>query len=258
MDTVRIVKIGGNIIDDPQALDDFLVNFSKLQGPKVLVHGGGKLASKLALQMGVEVQMTHGRRITDLPSLEIVTMVYAGQINKTIIAKLQANQCNAVGFSGADGNAVVAVQRPVKTIDFGYVGDVKKVDLKVPELLLGHGITPVFCAITHNEEGQLLNTNADTIASELALAFSKNYKTALYYCFDKKGVLRDKDDENSVIRKITAATFKELVDAKYIVDGMIPKLENCFYALENGVQKIEIGLPSMIFEPETIHTILEN
>lgn len=258
MDTLKIIKIGGNIIDNELALDAFLTNFSLLEGPKILVHGGGKLASKLSVQMGVEVQMVEGRRITDLSTLEIITMVYAGQINKTIIAKLQANECNAVGFSGADGNTIVAERRPVKKIDYGYVGDVKKVDIQVPELLLESGITPVFCAISHDHKGQLLNTNADTISSELAIAFSKKYRTALYYCFEKKGVLKNVEDENSVIEKITPNQFKELIDAGIIVEGMIPKLENCFYALENGVEKIGIGLPEMIFEPNSLHTILEN
>lgn len=258
MDTLKIIKIGGNIIDNEDALDSFLTKFSMLKEPKILVHGGGKLASKLSVQMGVEVQMVEGRRITDLSTLEIITMVYAGQINKTIVAKLQANECNAVGFSGADGNTIVAEKRPVKKIDYGYVGDVKKVDIQVPELLLESGIIPVFCAISHDQKGQLLNTNADTIASELAIAFSKKYKTALYYCFEKKGVLKNVEDENSVIEKITPSQFKELIDAGIIMEGMIPKIENCFYALENGVEKIGIGLPSMIFEPNSLHTILKN
>ena len=186
MDTLKVVKIGGNIINDEKALDNFLVQFAKLPSPKVLVHGGGKLATKLADQMGVEVKMIDGRRITDANTLDIITMVYAGKINKNIVAKLQAQQCNAIGFTGADGNSIVSIKRPVTAIDFGYVGDVTKVNSKTLTLLLNNGISPVFCAITHDKNGQLLNTNADTIAAELAIGLAKSFRTELYYCFRKK------------------------------------------------------------------------
>ena len=167
MKTLKVIKIGGNIIDDLQVLNHFLEGFSKIEGHKILVHGGGKLATKLANQMGVEVKMTGGRRITDADTLDIITMVYAGKINKNIVAKLQTKQCNAIGFSGADGNTIVSEKRPIKDVDFGFVGDVLKVNTNTLEVLLNTDITPVFCAITHDENGQLLNTNADTIASDL-------------------------------------------------------------------------------------------
>ena len=202
METLKVVKIGGNIIDDADALGNFLEGFAKVQGPKILVHGGGKLATKLAKQMGVEVKMTNGRRITDADTLDIITMVYAGKINKNVVANLQAQKCNAVGFSGADGNSIVSVKRPVKDIDFGFVGDVQKVNTEVLEVLLENNITPVFCAISHNENGLLLNTNADTIASEIAIGFANKYKTELYYCFEKNGVLESIEDDNSVIENI--------------------------------------------------------
>ena len=188
METLKIIKIGGNIIDDSQALQSFLRQFTLLKGPKLLVHGGGKLATQMADKMNIPVRMNEGRRITDASTLDIITMVYAGKINKNIVAQLQANNCNAIGFSGADGNSIVSVKRPVETIDYGFVGDVKQVNTNTLEVLLNNHITPVFCAITHDENGQLLNTNADTIASELAIGFAKQFKTELYYCFEKSGV----------------------------------------------------------------------
>ncbi len=173
MKTVKIIKIGGNIIDNEDDLQAFLEGFSKIEGLKILVHGGGKLATELANKMNVKVNMINGRRVTDKPTLDIITMVYAGSINKNIIAKLQALTCNAIGFTGADGNSIIAKKRSVKTTDFGFVGDVLKVNINSLEILLKNTITPVFCAITHNKKGQLLNTNADTIAAELAIEFAK-------------------------------------------------------------------------------------
>ena len=200
--TLKIIKIGGNVIDDAQALSSFLYIFSLIEGPKILVHGGGKSATALAEQTGLEVKMIDGRRITDAATLELITMVYAGKINKTIIAQLQALDCNAVGFTGADGNTITSEKRPVSTIDYGFVGDVKLVETSTLELLLNNNISPVFCAITHDKNGQLLNTNADTIASELAIAFAVQFEVELYYCFEKKGVLKDLNDDNSVIQTI--------------------------------------------------------
>ena len=246
MKTLKIIKIGGNIIDDDKALMIFLAEFSKLEGPKVLVHGGGKLASKLANQMGIEVKITNGRRITDAATLELITMVYAGKINKTIIAQLQALDCNAVGFTGADGNTITSEKRPVSTIDYGFVGDVKLVETSTLELLLNNNISPVFCAITHDKNGQLLNTNADTIASELAIAFAVQFEVELYYCFEKKGVLKDVNDDNSVIQTITKSSYKKLLDAQLIFSGMLPKLNNCFHALDHEVSKVCIGTPRNI------------
>lgn len=258
METLKIVKIGGNIIEDSKALDNFLRAFSTIQGPKLLVHGGGKLATKLAKQLGIDVRMINGRRITDTDTLDIITMVYAGKINKTIVAKLQAYQCNAVGFSGADGNSIVSNKRPTKPVDFGMVGDIKCVNMQTIELLLKGNIIPVFCAISHDENGQLLNTNADTIASELAIAFSKLYNTQLFYCFEKNGVLENVEDDNSVIELITSVTYKTLKAEGVIVDGMLPKLDNCFHALANDVEKIYIGKPEMLFNQNSKFTTIQN
>jgi acetylglutamate kinase len=200
--------------------------------------------------------MTNGRRITDQATLDIITMVYAGKINKDIIAKLQANHCNAIGFSGADGNAIVSVKRPVKTIDYGFVGDVVKVNTKTLEVLLKNNVTPVFCAITHDENGQLLNTNADTIASELAIGFANLYKTELYYCFEKNGVLKNVNDDNSVIQHIDSKNYQDLIDQNIIADGMLPKLNNCFHAIHKNVQKVCIGKPEMLFNKNTNFTTI--
>ena len=252
MKTLKVIKIGGNIIDNEDALQTFLKEFSKIEGLKLLVHGGGKLATKLANQMQVEVKMIDGRRITDAETLDIITMVYAGKINKNIVAQLQAFNCNAIGFSGADGNAIVSNKRPVKNIDYGYVGDVKQVNTTTLELLLENDVTPVFCAITHDKNGQLLNTNADTIASELAIALSQIFKTELYYCFDKNGVLKDVNDDHSVIESITSENVQQLIDDQI----MLPKINNCIYAVKHNVQKVCIGKPEMLFDKKSIYTTI--
>ncbi|MCB4806686.1 acetylglutamate kinase [Tamlana sp. 62-3] len=246
METLKIVKVGGNVIDNEAALEKFLSQFASLEGLKVLVHGGGKIATKLAEDMQIPVNMVDGRRITDAATLDIISMVYAGKINKNIIAKLQAYNCNAIGFSGADGNTIVSVKRPVKKIDYGYVGDVKKVNTKAMRVLINNDITPVFCAISHDQNGQLLNTNADTIASEVAIALSRHYKTELIYCFEKNGVLLDVDDDNSVIDYMDSGTYETLKIQGKFAGGMLPKLENCYYALQEGVSKVIIGNPSVI------------
>jgi acetylglutamate kinase len=255
---IKIVKIGGNIIDDAVALDAFLSSFAKLEGPKVLVHGGGKLTTRLAEQMQIPVQMIDGRRVTNAETLDVITMVYAGKINKNIVAKLQAYDCNTVGFSGADGNTIIAKKRPVKTIDYGFVGDVVNVETKVLKLLLENAITVAFCAISHDQNGQLFNTNADTIASEISIALAKDFDVELYYCFEKNGVLKEVEDEDSVIEEINPISYQELKETKVIFEGMIPKLDNCFYALENGVQNIYLGKPEMIFNTQTQHTTITN
>ena len=200
--SLSIIKIGGNIIDNPTELSPFLSDFSKIEGYKVLVHGGGKSATKMAESIGLVPEMIDGRRITDAAMLDIVVMIYAGQINKNIVAQLQANSTNAMGFSGADGNLIQSVKRNHPTINYGFVGDVKKVNTQILETLLSNGIVPVFCAITHDGKGQLLNTNADTIASELAIALSEIFKVTLNYCFEKPGVLYDAEDDSSVIENI--------------------------------------------------------
>lgn len=256
MQTLKIIKIGGNIIDNEDVLIAFLKSFATIESPKILVHGGGKLATQLASKMKVEVTMVDGRRITDQVTLDIITMVYAGKINKDIVAKLQANQCNAIGFSGADGNTIVSEKRPVKTIDYGFVGDVKKVNTKVLEILLNNNIVPVFCAITHNQNGQLLNTNADTIAAELAIGFAELYQTELYYCFEKNGVLQNVNDENSVIENLNTITYQKLIDEGIISEGMFPKLNNCFHAISHKVEKVCIGKPEMFFDSNSKFTTI--
>ncbi|RLD27162.1 MAG: acetylglutamate kinase [Bacteroidetes bacterium] len=256
MNTLKVIKIGGNIIDNEDVLETFLEQFSKIADPKILVHGGGKLATRLADKMNVEVKKVDGRRITDKPTLDIITMVYAGKINKGIVAKLQANQCNAVGFTGADGNTIIAKKRPVKDVDFGFVGDIEKVNTDTIKLLLKNNLIPVFCAITHDENGQLLNTNADTIASELAIGFAKDYKTELYYCFEKSGVLKDTKDDASIIENINTKMYKTLLEQNIIADGMLPKLNNCFHAIQNEVYKVHIGEPEMLFHKIKHTTIL--
>lgn len=248
MKTLKIVKIGGNIIDNEASLTSFLDVFAAIESPKILIHGGGKLATQLAHQLGLEVKMIDGRRITDKSTLDLITMVYAGKINKNMVAQLQSKNCNAIGFSGADGNTIVSKKRPTKPIDFGFVGDVKKVNTQTLQVLLEHKVTPVFCALTHDKKGQILNTNADTIASELAIGFADHYQTELYYCFEKNGVLRDRNDENSVINKITTQSFQNLIDEKIIVDGMLPKLTNCIHAIEKNVYKVCIGKPEMLWD----------
>lgn len=257
MELLRIIKIGGNIIDDEVALYEFLAQFSKLEGLKILVHGGGKLATQLAKTLQIEVKMVDGRRITDEKTLDVITMVYAGKINKNIVAKLQSFDCNSIGFSGADGNTIVSKKRPVKTIDYGYVGDIITVNTKAIEMLLAHNITPVFCAITHDKEGQLLNTNADTIASELAIGLSKVFRTELYYCFEKNGVLKDVTNDNSVIEMITRHNYKTYVDEGIITEGMLPKLDNCFYAINNNVEKVYIGKSDMLFDSKSKFTTIK-
>ena len=256
MKTLKVIKIGGNIIDNDDALATFITDFATLKGPKILVHGGGKLATKLATQMNVPVQMNEGRRITDADTLDIITMVYAGKINKNIVAQLQSNTCNAIGFSGADGNTIVSEKRPTKPVDYGFAGDVKQVNTKTLEILLKNNITPVFCAITHDKNGQLLNTNADTIASELAIGFASIYNTELYYCFEKNGVLEDVNNDDSVIENINTESYKTLKENKIIFEGMLPKLDNCFHAINKNVQKVCIGKSDMLFNTNNRHTTI--
>ena len=254
--SVSIIKIGGNIIDNPTELTSFLAEFATLEGNTVLVHGGGKSATKLAQSMGLVPQMIDGRRITDQPMLDIVVMIYAGEINKNIVAQLQAIDTNAMGFSGADGNLIQSTKRNHPTIDYGFVGDVQKVNTRLLETLISNGIVPVFCAITHDKKGQLLNTNADTIASELAIASSEFYEVTMNYCFEKPGVLFDADDDASVIENINPELYSKLKAEKAIHSGMIPKLDNCFNSLAKGVQKIKIGHHRMLKDKTVIHTTI--
>jgi acetylglutamate kinase len=253
---VTLIKIGGNIIDNPTELAQFLSDFSKIEGYKVLVHGGGKSATKMAESIGLVPQMIDGRRITDAAMLDVVVMIYAGQINKNIVAQLQANSTNAMGFSGADGNLIQSDKRNHPTINYGFVGDVKKVNTNLLETLLSNGIVPVFCAITHDGKGQLLNTNADTIASELAIALSEVFDVTLNYCFEKPGVLYDAEDDSSVIENINQELYSKLKAEKAIHSGMIPKLDNCFNSLSKGVQKIKIGHHRMLQDKTALYTTI--
>ena len=241
MDKLKVVKIGGHVIENREALYGFLSDFAALEGPKILVHGGGKEASLMAKTLDIEVQMIEGRRVTDAQNLELITMLYAGKLNKYIVAQLQGLGCNSLGLSGADGNSILAEKRPTTPIDFGYVGDLTTVNQKFFGVLLEEGITPVCCALSHDGKGQLLNTNADTIAASVAKALAKNYEVALYYCFEKKGVLADLEDETSVIPILNKQKYQELLSQGKLHTGMLPKLKNCFSALEGGVKHIYIG-----------------
>jgi acetylglutamate kinase len=211
-----------------------------------LVHGGGKRATNIAAKLGIESKMVNGRRITDAESLEVITMVYGGLVNKNVVAKLQALNIDAIGLTGADINSIQSVKRPVKDVDFGFVGDVENVAHKSIDKLIQADFTPVFCAITHDGNGQLLNTNADTITSQVAVGMSKLYETTIYYCFELNGVLEDINDKNSVVKHIDTELYKGLLAKGIIVDGMLPKLENCFEALRNGVATINMGNTAML------------
>ncbi|MDX1628304.1 MAG: acetylglutamate kinase [Fulvivirga sp.] len=243
---IQVVKIGGYIINDDKLLEAFLKEFSKIEAPKILVHGGGKIATTLAGKLGVQPQFINGRRITSCEDLDIVTMVYAGLINKKIVAQLQAMGCNAIGLSGADANCLLSRKRPVQPVDFGWVGDIINVNFEHILQYLSHDITPVFCAITHDGKGQLLNTNADTVAAQISISVGNHCTTHLTYCFEKPGVLTDIDDENSVIARINWKNYQELKDSRMISEGMLPKLENCFHALKNNVSKVMVGNIGML------------
>lgn len=253
---LKIVKIGGNVINNDALLDAFLKDFSEVQGPKILVHGGGKKASEVSLAMGLEAKMINGRRVTDEATVEVVTMVYAGLLNKKITSKLQNYGCNAMGLSGADANCILAHKRIVKDVDYGFAGDVDAINDTIINVLLQNDVTPVFCAITHDKNGQLLNTNADTIASEVAVGMSKLYNTELNYVFELKGVLESIDDKNSVIKQIDSKKYDLLINEGIIADGMIPKLHNCFEALKKGVKKVKIGDAALIKDKTKLYTTL--
>lgn len=249
-DILYVVKIGGNIIDDQQKLSTFLQSFASIQSSKILVHGGGKLATKLAQQLGIEQQMIEGRRITDVETLKIVTMVYAGHINKNIVAQLQADNCAAIGLCGADGDLIRSHRRAHPTVDYGFVGDVDTINTAFLQNLLVQKMSVVIAPVTHDKAGQLLNTNADTIAQEIAQAMSAFYKVHLIYSFEKSGVLGDANDDATVIPSLTYDTYKKLKEKQVIFAGMIPKLDNAFAALQKGVSRVVIGkaeeLPHLI------------
>ena len=257
MEILKVIKIGGNLINNSTSLETFIKHFARIEGPKILVHGGGSLATKMAEKMKIDVKIVGGRRVTDEQTLDVITMVYAGKINKKLVATLQSNACNAIGFCGADGNAIVSEKRPVKQIDYGFVGDVVKVNTALLGLLIKHHVTPVFSAVTHDGNGELLNTNADTVAAELAIAFAKNFQTELYYCFEKKGVLLDVTDEHSVVENINQKKYDAFVENNVIADGMLPKLNNCFYAVHQKVQKVCIGNTDMLYNEHAKFTKIQ-
>ncbi len=248
MNPLTIIKIGGKLLDHKTTLHDTITAFAKIDRPKILVHGGGKRASEFSQKLGVKTQMINGRRITDEATLEIATMVYAGLINKQLVSLLQKMNCNAIGFSGADGNLIRSQKRPVQEVDFGFVGDVEQVNTSLLVTLLKQGIVPVFCAITHDGNGQLLNTNADTIAATLATALSNYFKVSLKFCFEKEGVLADPTDETSVFRDLSKKDYAFYQENGIISDGMIPKLDNAFTAKKSNVHKVVICGPNGILE----------
>lgn len=244
---LTIVKVGGAIVEDEQQLAQLLRDFSAIEGKKVLVHGGGRRATKVAAALGIESHMVGGRRITDADMLEVVTMVYGGLVNKNLVARLQANGVNALGLTGADINVIRSHRRPLKDgIDFGFVGDVDQADGRMLQTLIEEGITPVMAPLTHDGEGHLLNTNADTIASETAKALAPYYDVTLIYSFEKRGVLSNADDDDSVIPVITRADFERLKAEGIVAGGMIPKIENALAAIDAGVRRVNITLATAI------------
>ena len=253
---LTIVKVGGKIISDPVLLEDFLTSFQKIEGKKLLVHGGGKVADHVLEQMGETPRMVEGRRITDSMTLEVVTMVYAGLVNKNLVAQMQQKGINAIGLSGADGNIIRAEKRPIGEIDYGFAGDVKAVQIQPLRVLLDGGFCPVICPITHDKKGQLLNTNADTMAQETATALAAVFEVSLRYCFEFDGVLFDRRDTASIIPEIDAERFVDLRQKGVVADGMIPKLENAFASIEAGVNEVVICGISNMFLPEKATRIL--
>ena len=246
MDKLYVIKIGGNIIDEEAKLSSFLEDFSSVNDKKILVHGGGKLATRMAEQLGIEQKLIDGRRITDAETLKIVTMVYAGYINKNIVARLQSRNCNAMGLCGADGDVILAHKRQHPVLDYGFVGDIDAINTDLIAGLLQKNIAIVFAPLTHDHQAQLLNTNADTIAQEIATAMSGLYDVHLIYSFEKAGVLLDVNDESTVINKLEWEYYQQLKtpsngNKTKIFAGMIPKLDNAFTALNNGVKKVIIG-----------------
>jgi len=256
-----IIKIGGNVLDEPSALQSFLSNFASIKAKKILVHGGGKIATKIGEQLGIKSNYINGRRITDEVTIDLVTMVYGGLVNKKIVAKLQSLECNAIGLTGADANIIPATKRPIvkiitatagaqntpslgdEGIDYGFVGDIKTeaINTENLELLLDNNFTLIIAPLTHDGNGQMLNTNADTIASSLAIALSKSHQVRLIYCFEKKGVLENVEDENSVVNLITKEKYQQLLIDKKLFDGILPKIDNAFAAIESGVSEVLIG-----------------
>jgi acetylglutamate kinase len=240
MEKLTIIKVGGKIVEESATLEQLLDRFTAIEGHKLLVHGGGRSATKLAERLGIEQQMVNGRRVTDAETLRVVTMVYGGLVNKQIVADLQARGVNALGLTGADMNVILSHRRPVKEVDYGFVGDVDRVDASLLADLIRRDVVPVMAPLTHDGHGSMLNTNADTIAGETAKALAAHFDVTLMYCFEKKGVLRDAEDDESVIPQITSAEMPQLVADGVVSGGMLPKLENAFAAIEAGVSRVVI------------------
>ena len=247
---IKVVKIGGNVIDNPEALDNFVRDFASLEGDKILVHGGGKLATRLCERLDIPTTMIEGRRVTDEQTIDVVTMVYAGLINKKIVAKLQAAGCNAIGLSGADGGVIKATRRAPKPIDFGFVGDISTEGINADFLvrLVEQGVVPVVCSIMHDGEGVLLNCNADSVASSVAVAVAQKDATELLFCFEKRGVLTDVDDPDSVIAEIRPESYRELLSSGVVNKGMIPKIDGAFSAIDRGVSRVTIKHSAELLE----------
>ena len=243
---MTVIKVGGAVVEDEARLSQLLADFSQIQGRKVLVHGDGRRATAIASRLGIESKMVAGRRITDQSMLEVVTMVYGGLVNKNLVARLQALGIDALGLTGADMNVIRSRKRPVKDVDYGFVGDVERADGKKLQQLVEMGVTPVLAPLTHDGQGHILNTNADTIASEAAKALADCYDVTLIYCFEKPGVLRNPDDDSSVIPLITRADFRQLVADGIVAGGMLPKIENALAAVEAGVSRVNITLATAI------------
>ena len=248
---LSVIKIGGNVIDNPLVLKEFIKNFASLPSPKILIHGGGKIATEISRKLGIPTQMIDGRRVTDKQTLDVVSMVYGGLVNKSIVARLQAAGCNAIGLSGADANILPAQRRPATPIDYGYVGDINtdEVNTDIIFTLLNAGLTPVFCALTHDQQGSMLNSNADTVASAIATAMAGKSEVNLTFCFELEGVLEDISRPESVIPLINEHNYQQLRTTGVIAKGMIPKIDNAFAALKKGVKNVVIKHSDKVHQP---------
>ena len=246
MNKLTVIKVGGKIVEEEESLKQLLDDFARIEGHKILVHGGGRSATKIAERLGIQSNMVDGRRITDAATLQIVTMVYGGLVNKNIVARLQALDVNALGLTGADMDVIRSEKRPVKEIDYGFVGDVKYVKSETLQWLIDKDIVPIMAPLTHDGKGNILNTNADTIAAETAQAMSAHYDVTLVYCFEKKGVLMDENDDNSVISRFDKELYQKYIDEGVITGGMLPKLDNGFRSIEKGVKAVIITQASEI------------
>lgn len=253
---ITVIKVGGKIVEEQESLNNLLDRFAAIKGNKVLIHGGGRSATRIAAQLGIESQMVDGRRITDAETLKVVTMVYGGLVNKNIVACLQARGINALGLTGADCNIIKAHKRPVDKVDWGFVGDVERADGNMLSKLIAQGITPIMAPLTHDGAGNMLNTNADTIAAETAKALAPYFDVTLTYCFEYPGVMRNPDDESSIIPLIDSNSYKQLIADGTVSGGMIPKIDNAFNALQGGVSKVIITRADAIDGTSGTHIVV--